>query len=265
MLPRQHPEWKMKYQTLFNRGDIFLVEGSHMKQCLIKLGCPDEKIIVQHIGIDTDNIKYNPRVISGDGEIKILISASFREKKGIPYAVKAFGIVKKNHPDIKLQLTIIGDSSGSSEENKIKSEILNIIDEYSLNDCTRMLGYQPHSIFIKELYAHHIFLHPSVHASNGDTEGGSPVSITEASASGMPILSTTHCDIPEVVINNQSGFLVPEKDISALTEKLEHLILNPQLWQEMGLCGRNHIEQNYNLKEQVKKLEDTYDRVLTSS
>ena len=261
-LPVISPAWGEKYKRLFRIGDKFLVEGNHMKKCLVKLGCPDDKIVVQHLGVNLEKIKYAPRAVSNNCEIKVLVSASFREKKGIPYALRAFGNVKKAHPEMNLTLTIIGETGGSPEGNKIKMEIAGIINEYDLKNCTSMLGYQPYSVFIEALKTHHIFIHPSVHASNGDTEGGAPVSIIEASASGMPVLSTTHCDIPEVIVDNKSGFLVPEKDITALTEKLEYLVLNPQIWPEMGAHGRKHIEANFNLNEQVKKLEHVYDTLI---
>ena len=124
------------------------------------------------------------------------------------------------------------------------------------------MGYQPFSVFIKELYKHHIFLSPSIQALNGDTEGGVPVSIIEASASGMPILSTTHCDIPEVVINGKSGYLVPETDTNILAEKLEFLISHPHIWPKMGQVGREHIEKNYDVVTQVQKLEEIYDKAI---
>ena len=262
LLPNQYPEWKKKYIKLFREGELFLVEGNHMKKCLIKLGCPEEKIIVQHLGIDLGKIKFIPRKVGEDKKIRILISASFREKKGIPYAVEAFGRIKQAHPELRLKLTIIGDSRGSIEEKNEKKKILNIIQEYNLKDCVAMLGYKPYPVFLRELYKHHIFLHPSIHASDGDTEGGAPVSIIEASASGMPILSTMHCDIPEVVKNGQSGYLVPERGIDDLSKRLEYLVLNPGKWEQMAKNGRIHIEKNYDIKKQVQKLEEIYDKVL---
>jgi colanic acid/amylovoran biosynthesis glycosyltransferase len=81
----------------------------------------------------------------------------------------------------------------------------------------------------------------------------------------MPVLSTTHCDIPEVVMDGRSGFLVPERDTVALADKLERLALNPGLWEGMGLAGRRHVESNYDLKVQVRKLEDIYDDLQASS
>jgi len=260
MLPYKSDKWKLRYKKLFQQGDRFLIEGHHMRKYLIELGCPEEKVVLQHLGIDLDQIKFATRRPRQDRTIRVLIAGSFREKKGIPCAVEAFGKIREKYKN--LRLTIIGDSTGAPREEREKKKILGTINKYHLGDCVRMLGYQPHSLFIKELYKHHIFLSPSVHASDGDTEGGVPVSIIEAFASGMPVLSTYHCDIPEVVMDGESGYLVPERDVNALTEKLEFLVSNPEVWEKMGKIGREHIEKNYNLITQVRKLEDIYDSLL---
>ena len=260
MLPLKNSEWRTRYKRLFREGDCFLVEGSHMKKCLMELGCPEEKIVVQHLGIDLDQIKFRPRTFKENGEIHVLIAGGFREKKGIPYAIEAFGRVKREHKNV--WLTIIGDSTTVPEEEEEKRKILAVINKYQLNNYIRIMGYQPYPVFLKELNRHHIFLSTSIHASDGDMEGGVPVSIIEASASGMPILSTIHCDIPEVVIDGENGYLVPEKDVDALAEKLEFLISRPDIWEQMGQKGRYHIEKEYNVTTQVQKLEKIYDEVV---
>jgi len=259
MLTHEYPEWKLKYKKLFQQGEHFLVEGPHMKACLVELGCPEEKITVQHLGVDLNRIKFMSRKPEENGKTRVLISGSFREKKGIPYAIEAFGRIRQKNNN--LQLTIIGDSRGSRNEEQEKQKILDMIHRYNLEECINMLGYQPYPVFLEELYKHHIFLSPSVHASDGDTEGGAPVSIIEASASGMPVLSTMHCDIPQVVIDGESGFLVPERDVTALAERLEYLVSNPDTWKQMGQKGREHIEKNYDVTKQVEKLEIIYDMV----
>lgn len=260
VLSHQNNEWRARYEKLFRQGDCFLVEGPHMKMCLMELGCPEEKITVQHLGIDLDRTKFVPRKLEENGQIRILIAAAFREKKGIPYAVEAFAKVREKCDN--LRLTIIGDSRGNPQEEKEKEKILAAINKYHLDSCVKMMGYQPYTAFLRELGNHHIFLSPSVHASNGDIEGGVPVSIIEASASGMPILSTTHCDIPEVVVDGESGYLVPERNVDALTEKLEFLISNSDLWEYIGQKGRQHIEKNYNITGTVQRLEEIYDTVI---
>lgn len=264
-LPKSDPAWLEKYKQLFQHGDHFLVEGTHMKKSLVKLGCPEEKITVQHLGIDLNTAAYKPRMLKNKEEIKILLLGRFTEKKGMPYAIEAIGKLKKKLPEIKLKVTIIGDSSGSAREEIEKNKILEAIEKYNLSDIVTLLGSQPHEVFIKELYKHHIFLSPSVMAENGDSEGGVPVSIIEATASGMPVVSTFHCDIPEVIINNVNGYLVEEKDTDALAEKLEQMIKNRAQWPEMGWKGRLHIEKNYDINKQVRSLEKIYFDVINSS
>jgi len=257
-LPNRKPEWKRRYKRLFLKGDCFLVEGSHMKKCLVELGCPENKVFVQHLGIDLDSVRFVERNPGEDGEIRVLMSASFRHKKGIPIGIEAFSRVALNHPDLNMRLTIVGDSAGNPGEEEEKRKILSRIEEYGLSGRVNLLGYQPHSLYLKELYEHHIFLSPSITAPDGDTEGGVPVTILEASASGMPVLSTLHCDIPEAVIDKESGCLVRERDVDALSERLFHLASNPGIWRNMGLNGRRHIESDYDVKKQIRKLEDIY-------
>ncbi len=256
-----HPRWLNKYQRLFQNGTLFLVEGSHMKKSLAAIGCPEDKILIQHLGVDVASIRLVPRKISQGEEIRILMAASFREKKGIPYGVDAFGRLKNMHPQVKASLTIIGDSAGDAVSEEQKRLILNQIERHHIKTSVKMMGYQSHEVFIRELYNHHIFLAPSVHASDGDNEGGSPVSIIEASSSGIPVLSTYHCDIPEVVLDGKSGYLVPERDAASLVNKLESLAFNVNAWPEMGNNGRRHVEQNYDVRRQIELLEDIYDRV----
>ena len=258
----ERPEWKRKYRSLFTYGDLFLVEGNHMRKTLVELGCPENKARVQHLGVDLDRIPFVSRTREPDEPVRVLAAASFREKKGLVYAVEAFGKLKIGHPRIKMQMTIIGDSSGSPEEEYQKKTIVEMIEKYDLSNQVVMMGYQPVSVFVRELYRHQIFLSPSVHALDGDTEGGIPVAIIEASASGMPVVSTTHCDIPEAILQDRSGFLVPERDPDALAEKLSVLVSTPEIWGPMGASGREHIETHYDVKKQSRKLETIYDALL---
>src|SRR3990170_931715 len=102
LIPKSKPVWREKYKKLFNEGEMFLVEGSHMRECLIELGCPEGKARVQHLGIDLKQIAFIPRKIGNDGKVKILVSGSFIEKKGIPYALEAFARVKLKHKNIEI-------------------------------------------------------------------------------------------------------------------------------------------------------------------
>ena len=106
-----------------------------------------------------------------------------------------------------------------------------------------------------------IFVLPSVTASKGDEEG-TPVVLMEAQATGLPVISTFHSGIPEVVIHGKSGFLVPEKDVDALAERLEYLIEHPEIWPEMGKEGRKFVEKKYDIKKLNQQLVEIYQDLL---
>ena len=251
-LPRIE-EWKKAYQKLFEEGELFLVEGRYMRNRLIELGCPAEKVKIQHIAINLDDYRFAHRVLPEDGVIKILMCARLTEKKGIEYAIAALDLVRYKHK--KVELRIIGDGD-------LRPKIESLIKELKLDEIVILLGAQSHSNFIEELKQTHIFLAPSVTAANGDSEGGAPTVLLEAQAAGVPVVSTYHADIPGVVLDGKSGFLVPERDIQSLAEKLCYLIEHPENWEDMGDAGRAYMSQNHDISVEVINLEEHYGNLI---
>jgi colanic acid/amylovoran biosynthesis glycosyltransferase len=251
-LPRENI-WNNAYQRLFQEGDLFLVEGNNMKQLLMEIGCPVEKIRIQHIGIDTEKFHFKERKPPSHGKIVILFCGRFIEKKGLLYAIKAVNLLLSKNPHIEFR--VIGDGV-------LRNSIASFIRENNLNPYVRLLGYQPHHVFAEELKKAHIYIQPSVTAQNGDSEGGAPTTLLEAQASGVPVVSSYHADIPEAVINGKSGFLVPERDTNALAERLEYLIAHPEEWSTMGREGRRHVEMNYNICKEAGNLENIYNALI---
>jgi len=258
-LPNQYPVWRKRYTRLFSEVDRVLCEGSHMAACIVKLGCPEDKVKVQHLGVDVDKISFKPRQWQSGGPLRVLIAASFREKKGIPYAIKALGVIAHKTP---VQLTIIGDSGADKESQQEKVIILEALNTSGMKEKTRLLGYQSHQILLQEAYRHHLFLQPSITAKNGDTEGGAPVAIIEMMATGMPVVSTTHCDIPEVVGPALSHLLAPERDVSKLVDCIKLLLVAPENWLTLLEEGRAHIERDYHWSRQAESLMEHYKEIL---
>jgi colanic acid/amylovoran biosynthesis glycosyltransferase len=103
---------------------------------------------------------------------------------------------------------------------------------------------------------------PSLTDDTGESEGGAPTVLLEMQAAGMPVISTLHADIPEVVIDGRSGFLVAERDSNALAEKLLFLVEHPEIWEFMGKAGRKNIEEDYNIRLEAPKLERVYEQLV---
>ncbi len=255
MLPKQDPVWIKRYQEMFQLIDLVLCEGPHMARCVMSYGCPEHKVKVHHLGICLDDIAFQPRQWTRGQVLKVLIAASFREKKGIPYALEALGRFQNEQ---ELHITIIGDAGQNPETQTQKNEILTIIEKYRLNGRIDLMGYQPHAEMLRQAYRHHVFISPSITASNGDTEGGAPVGLIEMAATGMPVISTTHCDIPEVIQHGVSGLLADEKDIDGLVSHLRWLTQNPDRWKTMAAMARQHIENEFDARRQGERLAGIY-------
>ncbi len=246
-LPRQK-KWQKRYKRLFAEGDLFLVEGPFMGEQLIALGCPANRVIVQHLGVDLEKIPY--RTDPTPKQPIVLTYSVFREKKGLKYAIRAYAKIAEKYPDV--QLRMIGDGP-------LRPQLQAEIRILNLENRVKMLGLLSHPTALQELKRATILLYPSVTASDGDTEGGAPVALIEAMAMGVPIVSSRHADIPEVVIDKTCGLLYPERDVAGLAEGLDTLLRSPE---QFGRAGRAHVEEQHNLEKQGKKLEVIYDQVL---
>lgn len=236
------------YMELFKKGWHFLVEGPHMRNRVISLGCPKEKISIQRIALHLVNYKFKPRIWDGKRPIRLLFVGRFVEKKGLEYAIRALGKIKRGYC---FQFRIIG---GGSLEERLHALSSNL----GLSEKIVWLGIQAHRRVIEEIQSCDILIQPSVTAHNGDSEGGAPTIILEAQACGLPVISTTHADIPYIVCPNESALLSPERDVNSLANNISHLLDNSESWHRMGKIGREHVEKFHDIRKEVIALENIY-------
>lgn len=260
--PRKRPANPQRMREVFDGVKGVFCEGPVMGRRLVEHGCPEEKIILHHLGVPLEKLLYRPRTWEQGQEFRVLMASAFREKKGIPYGIRALkGVSDK----VDLRVTIIGDASSKPGDAEEKVRILAAIEECGLSACVEMRGFQPYDALLLEAYDHHVFLAPSITSRDGDTEGGAPVSIIEMAATGMPIVSTTHCDIPEVVIDGKTGWLAPERDVEALENHLGWLVDHPDDWRTYLDAGRARIEEEFDCRRQGDKLGGHYRRLSGAS
>jgi colanic acid/amylovoran biosynthesis glycosyltransferase len=261
-LPERSPIWRERYRELFERVDSVLCEGPHMRSELIRLGCPERKAQVQHLGADLSQIAFRPRQWAAGQPLRALLVGSFREKKGFPYALRALSELKRARPRLDVEVVVVGDASGVPGEREEKAEIMRAAAEGSLAGHIRFLGYRPYSELLQHAYGAHVLVSPSVRAHDGDTEGGAPVTIVELAASGMPIVSTTHCDIPNVLRGPAAALLAPERDVPALVTCLTSLIDAPESWASILSRVRHDIEERFDAAVLGRNLAVTYRKLL---
>ena len=240
------------YQHLFQIGDLFLTVSDTGKRKLKDLGCDPHKILVHHMGVDAERFPFKERHLGHDDPIKVLTVGRFVEKKGINYAINAVSLLLKRGYDI----TYIIAGNGP-----LKSYLANLIVQLGAQKKIKLIGSVDRDEVRALMMNSDIFLLPSVTGSNGDQEG-IPVVLMEAMATGMPVISTYHSGIPELVENGKSGFLVPERDVEALVDRLIYLIKNQEVWPSMGRAGREFVEKKYNIKKLIKRLVTIYQELI---
>jgi len=248
------PGWKKKYQKMFRSSAHFIPLCQSMREELIKLGAKSENNHIVHVVVDTDDFPFRERKTGG--RVRFITVARLIEKKGHFVLLNAFK--KLVDRDLPVELEIVGFG-------ELREKILERVEELGLKDkvtLTDPSGVGDYFSFLKEkLLEAHIFVLPSIVAQNADREG-TPVTIMEAMATGLPVIASNLSGIPEVVEEGKTGFLVPQKDVEALAEMMTYLAQNPHLWSELGRAGRQRVEKHFSQKTLPKGLGIVYNRIL---
>jgi colanic acid/amylovoran biosynthesis glycosyltransferase len=242
--------WRERYRQLFAKAALVLCEGRHGANEIIKLGCPGEKVSIQHLGIDTAAIARTARM-KKSGELQLVQIANFREKKGHIYTAQAFRQALADCPNMTLTFVGrdtenlrrgVGDALGEATSHV---QFLDTVDFHKLHD------------FLADF---HVFIHPSISAANGDCEGGAPVVLLDAQATGMPVIATRHCDIPEEVRDGETGLLADEKDVAGLAAAIRRFYTMEQReYDEFCTRAVAHVTAEYDAARNAAVLRQRYD------
>jgi colanic acid/amylovoran biosynthesis glycosyltransferase len=226
------------YAGLFARGDKFFAVSRQWMDRLTQLGCPPERIALMRMGVDVDAIPFVQRTIERRRKLRLLSVCRLVEKKGIDTALRALADLRRSRPELEFCYQVIGDGP-------LRKQLERLRDELGLADSVVFAGGQPASVVRSQLTEADIFMLPSLTASDGDMEG-IPVSLMEAMAAGVPVLSTFHSGIPELVEHQISGLLAAERDYLAFARNICILVDDPAHRSAMTAAARRKIENEFN-------------------
>lgn len=246
-----------QYAPLFEQCTFAIAEGPVARQRLIELGCPEAKTRIHPLGVDLTQLRFAKR--PKNKNVRVLAAARFTEKKGLTYGLEAFCRAAAVEP--ALQLTIVGDANKSLAQQQLKARLHGLVEASRMGGRVRFVGKVPPSELRRLLDEHDVLLQPSVRAADGDAEGGLPVILLEAAASGMPLIGSRHCDIPEIVIDGQTGWLCQERDVAGLTAALLSAARDPVQRARLGSNARKRVEQRFDIRQH--SWDDLYREALT--
>jgi len=234
------------YRRLFSQGAAFVAVSRAIRENLLKLGAPPERTFVAPCG--TDCSMFEPAEEMRP-PVNFLAVGRFTEKKAPHLTILAFKEVAAEYSDVHLHM--IGDGN-------LLDACKTLVSGLKLKNRVTFLGSQPHDRVRDELARAFAFVQHSVKAPDGDQEG-SPVSVMEAGAAGVPVISTTHSGIPDIIQHEKTGLLVAEHDIEGMAKAMKRLIAHPEEAAAMGRAAATRIRTRFQaekLSQRIKHIAD---------
>lgn len=235
-----------QYDEVFKYSNYIIAVSKEMENDLLNLGCPKDKLIYNVYGPNPSFYNVTPLF---DNKQFIGIGR-FVDKKAPYYTILAFKKVLQSHPDAKL---VLGGTGSLLEVCINLAKFLNIESNVTFP------GIVSQEEFKKYLENSLAFVQHSITALSGDKEG-TPVAILEASAAGIPVVSTYHAGIPDVIINDETGFLVNEHDVDSMADKMILCIEKRELIGVIGQKSKDRIISEFSLKRHLEVLDDLIEK-----
>ena len=229
------------YRRMFGRSAAVVAVSRAMERQLLQVGCPRDKLVYNPCGVDCAKFAGADPATAAPHFVAV---GRMVEKKAPHLTITSFARVVAECPDARLR--VIGDG-------QLLGVCRDLAAALGIEHAVTFLGAQPHEIVEQEMRQARALVQHSVTASNGDSEG-TPVAVLEAGATGLPVVSTRHAGIPDVVADGVTGFLVDERDTEEMARRLITLIRNPGLAGELGRNAAAHVRRSYTLDQSIHRL-----------
>ena len=248
----ERPDWPARLAELLAGGDLFLTEGPVLRQRLLDLGCPPERVVLQRIAVPVAEMPFRARAPRPGEPTVILFAGRFVEQKGLVYALDAVRALRRERRDFELR--IIGDETLT--DGTYASRIYADVRRHRLGDCVRDAGLPQPARLHPGDGAGHILPRPSVTPRRtGPARAGPPPPSWRRRRSACRWSPTYHCDIPNVTVPGRSALLVPERQSGDLARALGWLLDHGERWADMGRAGRAHMERHHDADREAPALE----------
>ena len=234
---------------LFRRSAVILAASEDLRRNLLEAGCASAKVRVFRLGIDLTQFVPVQRGPNPAG-LHVVMVGRLVPKKGFDDGLRALG----RHRHVPFTVTIVGDGP-------LRAYLEAVAKQVAIADRVRFAGAVTHAEVKRKLASADLVVAPSVVTPSGDRDSGLIV-LKEAAATGVPAVGTLHGGLPEIIEDEETGYLVPEHDVEALADRIGRLLHDDQRRGTMGRAARAKMEREYDIRERVAALEDLYDEVV---
>jgi len=232
--------FRIAYKEMFAYASAIVAVSRHMAKQLVQIGAPEEKVIYNPYGVEIE--KFKPALPAS--EPRVVAVGRFVEKKAPYLTILAFQKVLDRIPNARL--TFVGGGL-------LKDVCTRMVEALHLQHAVEFRGVLNSDEIASLMQSSQVFVQHSLTPESGDMEG-TPLAVLEAAASGLPVVSTQHAGIMDVVVHGETGYLVPEGDVDSMADYLYQMLTEPELARAMGHKGRTRIGEQFNVQRSIANL-----------
>ncbi|EKD99752.1 MAG: glycosyltransferase family 4 protein [uncultured bacterium] len=218
------------------------------KKCK-ELAGDNENIFMVYHGVDADYIANFVSDIQKPVRPYIFTQGRFVEKKGLEYLVEAADILKQQGVDFEMH--IVGGGG------HLYQKLVDLINQKNLNDRVFIEGADkgvPYSQVVSFYKTADMFVLPSLETGEGDADGV-PTAVIEASLASLPIVTTAAGSITDLITDNKTGLIIPQRDAQAIAVAVNKLLADPDLGVTLGKNACETAKEMFNMEENIGQLQ----------
>jgi glycosyltransferase involved in cell wall biosynthesis len=243
--------FKKLKQWVLKRSTALTVVSQAMRQTALSLGAEANKIEVISMGVDLKN-QFIPTLTTKNANT-LLFVGRLVEKKGLDYLLAALPILIKQHPNISL--TIAGSGP---DELKLKQQVTDL----NLNQYVKFLGAVENEQLPALYQSSEIVVFPSIIAADGDREGFGLV-LVEALGCESAVIASDLPAMQDILTDNKNALIFEQKNSQQLAEKVNQLLINPQLRASLGKQGRHDMLERYDWEIITKRYSNLMQHIMS--
>jgi glycosyltransferase involved in cell wall biosynthesis len=233
----------------YRQVDCFICASEAIRRIIVGDGVAEERAVTVHEGIDVGRVESAPRAklhedlwLPHDAPLVGNVAALVAHK-GQKHLVEAAALVVRQVPDARFVI---------AGEGELRPALERQIKEHHLEKHILLAGFRPDVLSLHKAFD--VFVMSSV------TEGLG-TSLLDAMASAKPVVATTAGGIPEVVVDGETGYLVPPRDHQAMAEAIVRLLKDPELRRRQGEAGLTRVRERFSAERMVDETLRVYRRV----
>jgi len=239
---------KILYRLSFSHSNMKAIFQNKVdKQTLINANVINEENTVMIKGSGADLAEYF-YIKEPESKPVVIMACRLLKEKGVLEFIEMARMLKEQNIDAKFVL--VGEPDYGNPNSFTESDL----EVWKSDGHVELYG---HSNKIPKLFSEsHIVVLPSYYGE------GLPKVLIEAAACGRPIITTDNPGCKEAVIDNETGYIVPARDVKSLSVAVAKLVKNKELRVQMGTAARKFAEQEFDVNNVVKKHLEIYNELL---